>query len=285
MKATIRMSRASSQEKSGAEKKATRRSRITTHPPRIASQTRTTCTISLTSWTRTRWAPPRTAAATAAAVPKSRSPTGRSSTLPRKLLRDGPTSTGRSRSRSSGRRRSTSRLWPASLAKPRPGSTSSISRGDPRRLAPGQGRPEARPSPRPSRRRRSELRCMSSKPPRRCMTTAGTLRSATRGAISGSKRKPLTSLTRSAPASRAARATSAFVVSTESGPAPRARRSRTTGTTRRRSSSTPTRRGPGPGRLPAHVHDVGAGLEERQPAADRGIGPRRSGRRPRTSRG
>ena len=43
-----------------------------------------------TSWTRTRWAPPRTQAATAAAVPKSRSPTGRSSTRPMKLLRDGP---------------------------------------------------------------------------------------------------------------------------------------------------------------------------------------------------
>src|SRR6266496_3071651 len=100
-------------------------------PSRIASHTRTTWTISATSCTRTTWAPPSTAAATAAAVPKRRSPTGRSSTFPMKLFREGPTRTGRSRRRSSGRRRRTSRLCPALLAKPIPGSTITRSRGTP----------------------------------------------------------------------------------------------------------------------------------------------------------
>ncbi len=111
-------------------------------PPDRVSRRRTTCTISATSWTRTMWAPPRTAAATAAAVPKSRSPTGRSRTLPMKLFREGPTRMGRSRTVSSGSRRSTSRLWPASLAKPMPGSTIMHSRPIPA----SSPRTSARPS-------------------------------------------------------------------------------------------------------------------------------------------
>src|SRR6185436_12621758 len=89
---------------------------------------------------------------------------------------------------------------------------------------------------------------MSLKFPRRCMSTAGTRRSATSPAMPGSNVNPLTSLTMSAPASRAARATEALVVSTESGPAPRPRRPRMTGTTRRHSSAAPTAAEP-PGRV------------------------------------
>ena len=61
---------------------------------------------------------------------------------------------------------------------------------------------------------------------------------------------------REAPASTAATATSSLVVSTESRTWPAS--ASTTGTTRCSSSSTGHRFGPGPGRLAAHVHDVGA---------------------------
>ena len=104
------------------------------------------------------------------------------------------------------------------------------------------------------------------------MSTAGTPPLAPpAGPWPGSKRKPLTSFTRSAPASRAARATAALVVSTESGPAPAVAQRLDHGhdapaSPRRR----PRGRAPGPRGLAAHVHDVGARLEQR-----RGRGPPR----------
>src|SRR5262249_50129572 len=70
-------------------------------PPRLASYMRSTCMMGPTPHTRTTWGRRSTRAAAAAAVPMSRSPTGRSSTRPMKLLREGPVSTGRSRAASS----------------------------------------------------------------------------------------------------------------------------------------------------------------------------------------
>lgn len=85
---------------------------------------------------------------------------------------------------------------------------------------------------------------MSSLKPRQCITTKGTCAAATDGTMSGSARPPLTSLTSTAPASTARRATDARIVSTET-TTPCEARPRTTGTTRRSSSSSSTRVAPG----------------------------------------
>src|SRR5205823_2635463 len=66
-----------------------------------------------------------------------------------------------------------------------------------------------------------------------CMRTTGTRAAAQRRRSSGSKRPALTSFTRSAPASSAAAATSAFVVSTAMGTRTAARIARSTGRGRR----------------------------------------------------
>src|SRR5215471_11980027 len=80
--------------------------------------------------------------------------------------------------------------------------------------------------------------------PRQCMTTYGTPAWATRRGISGSARPPLTSLTRLAPASSAAAATSARMVSTLTGTFSLASPV-ITGMTRRSSSSAGIRWAPG----------------------------------------
>src|SRR5438034_189842 len=80
-----------------------------------------------------------------------------------------------------------------------------------------------------------------------CMRTTGTRAAAQRGRSSASKRPALTSFTRSAPASSAAAATSAFVVSTAMGTRTAARIARSTGRSRRRSST--ARTGSAPGRV------------------------------------
>lgn len=80
--------------------------------------------------------------------------------------------------------------------------------------------------------------------PRQCMTTNGTSAAATAGIMPGSASPPLTSLTSRAPAATAWAATSARMVSTET-TIPSAARPRTTGTTRRSSSSASTRLAPG----------------------------------------
>ena len=73
-----------------------------------------------------------------------------------------------------------------------------------------------------------------------CIKITGTFSAASIGAIAASKRSALTSLTISAPASRAARATVDLYVSMEIG-APTARRKpRTTGSTRASSRSSDT---------------------------------------------
>ncbi len=83
--------------------------------------------------------------------------------------------------------------------------------------------------------------------PSMCMRQIGQPRSATRPAIAGSPRRAVTSLTSVAPASRAARATAALVVSIDSSAGVAAARRSMTGTTRASSSSTDT--GSEPGRV------------------------------------
>src|SRR5215470_12177002 len=80
-----------------------------------------------------------------------------------------------------------------------------------------------------------------------CIRTTGTRAAAQRGRRAGSCRPALTSFTRSAPASRAAAATSAFMVSTAMGTRTAARTARSTGRSRRRSSAAAT--GAAPGRV------------------------------------
>src|SRR5438552_3725639 len=80
-----------------------------------------------------------------------------------------------------------------------------------------------------------------------CIRTTGTRSRAQSGSIPGSPRPAETSFTTSAPASSAARATSAFVVSTESGTPTAMRTAASTGSRRRRSSSSGT--GVAPGRV------------------------------------
>ena len=101
--------------------------------------------------------------------------------------------------------------------------------------------------------------CMSKLGPRPCISTYGTRRSATSANISGSL-PPVTSLTRHAPASSAAAATSARLVSTLTS-APAAASSLTTGRMRRSSSCGRDASRARPGRLAADVDQVGAGGE------------------------
>ena len=161
---------------------------------------------------------------------------GRSSTLPMKLLREGPTSTGRSSAASSGSRRSTSRLWARVLGEADPGihDRALARRRPPPRPAAAASPSSATTSPITSRvggaRRASprSRRAGASAPPARRRSRHQ------RGPAPGSKRNPLTSLTRSAPASRAARATAGLGgVDRERGPRRAARRPSITGTTRR----------------------------------------------------
>src|SRR5260221_5764447 len=108
------------------------------HGHRSASATRATRAIARTSWTRTTSAPRRIATTTEAAVPSTRSSTGRSRIRPRKDLREVPTSSGRSSDSSSARRRRTTRFCSAVFPKPIPGSTRTRSprQPPPRRTAP-----------------------------------------------------------------------------------------------------------------------------------------------------
>src|SRR5436309_3645156 len=80
-----------------------------------------------------------------------------------------------------------------------------------------------------------------------CMRTTGTPARAQSGSIAGSARPAETSFTTSAPASSAARATSAFIVSTAIGTRTAARTAASTGSRRRRSS--PAGTGIAPGRV------------------------------------
>ena len=221
--------------------------------------------------------PPRTQAATAAAVPIRRSPAGSSSTLPMKLLRDGPTRTGGPGRRSSEAGAAPPGCGPRPWRSRCPGRRSVWHGATPARSPQGQ-------APRAARRdlahhvvvararvhRRRSRRAGAS--PRRA-PRARRPRARQRRRRSGS---PLTSLTMSAPASRAARATSALVVSIESEARPRGSAgprspARRAGAPRRPRPG----RAPGAGRLAAHVDDVGPGLEQaraRGATASAGVG-------------
>src|SRR5205823_11622499 len=101
------------------------------HVCTMASAIRATRTIDLTSCTRTMSAPPAMLSAIAAAVPSSRSPTGRASVLPMNDLRDGPISRGKPSRRRSGRRLMISRFSSRVFPNPMPGSTMMRSSGIP----------------------------------------------------------------------------------------------------------------------------------------------------------
>ena len=163
-----------------------------------------------------------------------------------KLLREGPTSSGRSRAASSGSRRSTSRLCAASFAKP-----DARDRRSPARAAtPAASRRARRRWPqlgvdlahhvRVARARGAWPR----KSPRRCISTAGTPRARDQsGASAGIEGEPADVVDEVGAGVEGGRAPPrALVVSIERKPGPRRRSASMTGTTRRISSSASTRR-------------------------------------------
>ena len=170
----------------------------------------------------------------------------------------------------SSRRRSSSQLCSARLANPKPGSSRTASGLDPgRRPAPRRAR-SARARRRRRRRRSGPGACMSRLWPRQCIATNGTDRSATRAGISGSARPPLTSLTREAPASSAAAATSARIVSIDTGARVAQRLDDGDDAAQLLGGARPL--GTGPGGLATDVEQVGALGDELAAVRDRGLG-------------
>src|SRR5207302_483454 len=194
------------------------------HPRTIASVILATRTMAPTSCTRTKSAPLAIATATVAAVPSSRSSTGRFNTLPMLPLREVPTKTGRPSAVSSRRRRRTSMFCGTVSPNPYPGSM----------MIRASGIPAATAAAIRSRRYAAVAASTSGASERsfQSMTTTGTPARATSEAIPGSRR-PDTSFTITAPASKAAAATFAEIVSTLTGIPPAARR-RTAGIVRAR---------------------------------------------------
>src|ERR1043165_5370562 len=211
---------------------------------RMASMTLRKSAVSRTSCTRTIAAPARAAAQTAASAPAIRSgPASRPVSRPMNALRDAPIISGAILVSSWARARSC-RLCSAVLPKPMPGSTTICST------------PAASAASRNSVSSQATSQTTSSKwmsccivfsAPRMCIRTAGTLRCATSVRIAGSPRNAVTSLTTSAPASSAAAATRAFVVSIEIATSLRLRIASITGITR--SSSIASETGSDPGRV------------------------------------
>ncbi len=200
-------------------------------------------------------APRRPAGRAGRAAPRlacSRSSTPRAtpsepaSRLPRNDLREAPTSTGKPRRLIGPSPRSSAQLCSAVLAKPRPGSSTIRSRSMPAaRIAStrsaSSSRTAATTPPGPSY---DACCCMVSLCARQCMATYAAPVAATVSSMRGSASPPETSLTMSAPASRAASATSLRIVSTDT-VAPSAASAVMTGTTRASSSSTSGRVAPG----------------------------------------
>src|SRR5487761_1715309 len=177
---------------------------------RMRSATRATRVIASTSCTRTISAPRRTAAVIVAAVPSTRSPTGRSSTLPMNDLREVPTRIGCRSSRNSSSLRITTQLWSAVLPKPMPGSMITRSRGTPAATAILVD----------SRRQRLISLMRSSAytvPSWLCMAARAQWCRAARLAMAGERVSPQTSFRMVAPAETAASATSSLYVSIETG--------------------------------------------------------------------
>ena len=125
--------------------------------------------------------------------------------------------------------------------------------------------------------------------PSMCIRQQSTPLSATTPAISGSPRRALTSLTRLAPASSAARATAALEVSIEicgrvGAPIGSPRALDAPAAPARSSSSSADRLGPRPRRLAADVEDVRAFADQLERVRDRRARVEESARRRRTSR-
>ena len=162
---------------------------------------------------------------------------------PRKLLRDVPHSTGSPSTSNSPMRASSSQFCSAVFANPKPGSTTSL----PSRTPASRSAATDSASSRHTSVTMSSYAvccCMSTECPRQCIATnVASLAEAT-SRIAGSASAPLTSLMMSAPAATAASATLARIVSTLTR-APAAASSRTTGMTRRASSSALGRWAPG----------------------------------------
>ncbi len=183
-----------------------------------------------------------TAAPTDAASEATRA-SGPTVTFASVLLRDTPTSTGRPIPTSDLRPRRSARFWSGVLPKPIPGSTQILSSGTPSATANARrsSRNEATSATTSSYRGAS---CIVRGLPCMCMRHRYASAAATTPARSGSPRSAVTSLTITAPAASERRATSAFVVSTETS---RPVSCSTTGSTRRSSSSRDT--GGAPGRV------------------------------------
>ncbi len=105
-----------------------------------------------------------------------------------------------------------------------------------------------------------------------CIKITGTFSAATNETIAASKRSALMSLTISAPASRAARATVDLYVSMEIGAATARRKPRTTGNTRASSSFFGYRLSPRTGRFTADVDNIRAARGHHHAIGDRLLG-------------
>ena len=195
------------------------------------------------------------------------------------LLREKPTSTGLPSASRTSSRRTSSRFCCHRLAEADARVEADPLLGDPRRDRERQPLLEkGRDLRRDSSYRGSS--CIVRGSPCMCMRQRYAPASATTPASSGSPRRAVTSLTRIAPRSSAARATSAFDVSIESGSSPPSR-SRT-GTTRRSSSSAETPSEPGRVDSPPMSTIAAPSAIIRRPPPLRPLG-RDEGRRPRTS--
>src|SRR6516165_3832447 len=199
----------------------------------MAAATRSACTVSATSWVRMIAAPLATASRWAAIDPPSRWSGGAGETLSIKRLREAPTRSGSPNDLSSGRRAMAVRLCSGVLPKPIPGSSTMFCRAMPARAAMSS-----------EREKNAEISAMmsieGSAASRLCMMITGTACSATTRASSPSRCRPHTSLTMAA---RAQAATSAFMVSMETG-TPSATTAARTGARRRISSAIGTATAP-----------------------------------------
>mmetsp|Transcript_39563 Transcript_39563/g.93136 ORF Transcript_39563/g.93136 Transcript_39563/m.93136 type:complete len:201 (+) Transcript_39563:210-812(+) len=167
-----------------------------------------------------------------------------------KRLRLAPRSSGARHSRPSCPSACSScRLCAASLAKPMPGSATRSKDGTPAARAASRRAPSSTPTALttpPASAAYAAIPCIDCGVPRVCISTAGTPSSAKVASIRASAAPPETSLTASAPARTAARATAAQLVSTEMGmPSPSARSASISGSTRASSSASPTAAAPG----------------------------------------
>src|SRR5215467_2143166 len=176
----------------------------------MAAATRSACTVSATSWVRMIAAPPATASRWAAIDPPSRWSGGAGDTVSMKRLREAPTRSGSPNDLSSGRRAMAVRLCSGVLPKPMPGSSTMFCRAMPARAAMSSEREK-------NARMSATMSIAGSAASRLCMMITGTACWDTTRASSLSRCRPQTSLTMAAPAASAQAATSAFMVSIETG--------------------------------------------------------------------